>query len=357
MAKERTSKELAQRIDPTYFRRAHPLRRARYRLSVLCAALGAVWLGFAALAGHDGLYAPGPVDQAHALLEADCAQCHVERFRAVQDANCLPCHVVDAHSLSAVRREPACARCHAEHRGRDGLRAVGDESCAGCHEDHKGIRTFDEHVGVRPKPFDQNLRFSHAGHLKHDLKNGPLSCRDCHTKTGPGFAPIAFDWHCARCHAERLEPGSDQVVPHGLEPGELREWIALAYMKEMGVVEREEALPGRGREPPPWRDALLKKAENALGGLFRPGGGCLTCHIRDGDDLKPVVFPWGGWMPKARFNHARHRSVACVSCHDVLHNDNADTLTLPTLSSCRECHHEAGARTSCTTCHVYHRRR
>ena len=68
MARERTTKELAQRIDPTYFRRAHALRRTRFWLSVGFVALGAAWLGLAALAGHDGVYAPGPVARAHALL-------------------------------------------------------------------------------------------------------------------------------------------------------------------------------------------------------------------------------------------------------------------------------------------------
>ena len=97
MAKERTTRELAQRIDPTYFRRGHFLRRWRFCLSVGLTALCALWIALAALFGNERVYAAGDVSTAHALFGADCSQCHVERFSPVRDSSCLPCHNVGSH--------------------------------------------------------------------------------------------------------------------------------------------------------------------------------------------------------------------------------------------------------------------
>jgi hypothetical protein len=37
-------------------------------------------------------------------------------------------------------------------------------------------------------------------------------------------------------------------------------------------------------------------------------------------------------------------------------NRSAETLDLPKVAVCRDCHHEAGAATTCVTCHPYHPR-
>ncbi len=59
-------------------------------------------------------------------------------------------------------------------------------------------------------------------------------------------------------------------------------------------------------------------------------------------------------MPKAVFDHAAHASAGCERCHAAGKNNAAGTLALPGLGHCRECHHDRGARTACTTCHDYH---
>jgi len=357
MAKERTTRELAQRIDPTYFRRGHFLRRWRYCFSVGLTALCALWIALAALFGNEGVYAAGRVSTAHALFGADCQQCHVDRFSPVRDSSCLPCHNVGSHDPE-TGSDPACAYCHVEHRGRKRLRAsVDDAFCSGCHLEHKGIGSFDDHIEVTTGPRDQHLIFSHHAHLEPDLKQGPLQCASCHQPddTG-GFRPPDFDAHCAKCHTDRVDADTKVAVPHGQPIAELKTWLIQHYLRTMGVPDREKTLPGKGREPPAWRDALLERADTALEGLLRPGAGCLLCHTQTSEkgEIKPPVIP-DRWMPNARFNHHKHRSESCASCHDVSRGKSSTELHLPKLLNCRACHHRTGAPQNCITCHLFHR--
>ena len=39
---------------------------------------------------------PGPISEAHAFLENNCAACHTP-FRGVEDANCVVCHASRAN--------------------------------------------------------------------------------------------------------------------------------------------------------------------------------------------------------------------------------------------------------------------
>ena len=47
MARTRTTKKLAQRIDLNYFKRPTPLKRAKFWLSVAVPALALVWIALA----------------------------------------------------------------------------------------------------------------------------------------------------------------------------------------------------------------------------------------------------------------------------------------------------------------------
>src|SRR5947209_6689657 len=101
----------------------------------------AIWTG---LVGGDHMrHAPGPVCRAHATWEARCSVCHEpgvslsgrSRTAALFAANserCTTCHAGPPHHASQ-RKEPACAECHTEHRGRDVvLSRVADGVCLRC---------------------------------------------------------------------------------------------------------------------------------------------------------------------------------------------------------------------------------
>ena len=356
--KEKVTKQRAERIDPTYFRRAHPLRRARFWFSAGAAVLAVAWVGVAALLGDERPYSPGPVASAHRLFERDCAQCHVQRFSAVKDAACNVCHhALPGHRAAPAAEAPACAACHADHKGRAGLAVVADGHCNACHAEHSGIRRWDKHIDFQIEAPVRQLRFSHKKHLSADLAGGPLGCADCHAMNGAAPEPISFDAHCARCHTERLDADRKDPVPHGLDPAKLRGWIAARYAETMGVVEKPRALPGRGAEPPAWRDELIRRTDAAFGALMKRDAGCLLCHVAaDDGSIRKTAIP-KTWMPAARFDHAAHRSQGCKTCHDIAGREDLAKPALPHVQNCKQCHNKRGAAQTCATCHPYHRPR
>jgi len=355
VARDKKAKDLAQRIDATYYRRPHWLRRTRFLLSATGALFGTLWVASALESGHHRLFSNGALGASHALFEQECSRCHVERFGPVRDGACIECHVVGAHLPVGRPGEPACASCHKEHGGRGRLDVVADGHCNLCHEDHAGIRDLKDHDDFRPRPYDQFLNFSHVQHLAPSLLEGPIDCGGCHVPEGAGFRPIAFAEHCARCHTERLDADvGDETVPHGVEPRPLRDWIAALYLRRIG---KDPAL-AQGTPPDPlaipdWAKAIDARTEASLKALMQPGRGCLLCHVATEGRIEPPRVPLR-WLGRARFDHKTHRFDSCGRCHNMSLNAKSSDLTLPGIATCRECHREQGARTTCVTCHPYH---
>src|SRR5215467_7211887 len=212
MARTRTTKKLAQRIDLNYFKRPTPLKRAKFWLSLLLPLLALVWIASRGFTGDHRVYSSGRLSRSHAVLEKDCSVCHVRQTGATSgkaaDSGCLDCHDVPAHHPSKVSA-PGCATCHTEHRGRITLSAVSDQACATCHanlrtqtgisaagpvisETH--IQSFEnghpEFAALQPVPGYPTLdpgtiKMNHAIHMKPIRRgpNGPevqLVCADCH---------------------------------------------------------------------------------------------------------------------------------------------------------------------------------
>ena len=207
MARNRTTKTVAQRIDLNYFKKATPFKRAKVWLAVSAPAIALVWIGWHVF-GHDNrVYSSGRLSAAHAVLEKQCAACHVQQaggFSATAaDAACLACHDGPPHHATNANTRIACAECHVEHRGRVSLVATRNRSCAQCHGDlsavsressyAKHIHSFAGHpefAALRPvggmAPGDgATIKLNHALHMKAIRRgpNGPnvqLDCGDCH---------------------------------------------------------------------------------------------------------------------------------------------------------------------------------
>src|SRR2546430_12724598 len=96
MARTRTTKKLAQRIDLNYFKRPTPLKRAKFWLSLAFPFLALVWIAWRGSSGDHRVYSSGRLSQAHAVLERECAACHVRQAGAFSakaaDNACLDCH-------------------------------------------------------------------------------------------------------------------------------------------------------------------------------------------------------------------------------------------------------------------------
>ena len=78
MARTRTTKAVAQRIDLNYFKKPTPLKRAKLWLAVLAPALAALWIGWHFLSGDHRVYSSGRLSPAHTVLEGQCQACHIK---------------------------------------------------------------------------------------------------------------------------------------------------------------------------------------------------------------------------------------------------------------------------------------
>ena len=211
MARTRTTKAVAQRIDLNYFKRPTPFKRAKLWLAIVAPVIALVWIGWHFLGRDQRVYSSGRLSEAHAVLEKQCAACHLQQvagFSAVAaDAACLACHDGPAHHPEATASNApkvACASCHAEHRGRVSLAAATTRNCAECHADlgatgpgthfTKNIKSLaDGHpefaalrATANAAPADPGkIKLNHALHMR-SIRRGPkgpnvqLDCSDCH---------------------------------------------------------------------------------------------------------------------------------------------------------------------------------
>jgi hypothetical protein len=203
VARTRTTKKLAQRIDLNYFKRPTPLKRAKFWLSLLLPLLALVWIAWRGLAGDHRVYSSGRMSEAHAILEKECATCHVQQAGAFSakaaDSACLACHDGPTHHATQTK-SLECSSCHSEHRGRVDIKAASNRSCAECHADLRttnGTLRFASHIrsfedghpqfaAVREGERDPGtIKLNHATHMK-PIRRGPtgpivtLECRNCH---------------------------------------------------------------------------------------------------------------------------------------------------------------------------------
>ena len=210
MARTRTTKKLAQRIDLNYFKRPTALKRAKFWLSVGLLLLALFWITEKSLSRDSRVYSSGRLSRAHSVLEKECAACHVRQagsFSArVADSACLACHDGPAHHPSQTPA-PNCATCHTEHRGAVRLAATPDKVCVRCHANLRTlvgvsaegqvfretkVRNFNdshpEFVALRGMPDPSTIKLNHALHMRPILGSGALflrqqvqlECGDCH---------------------------------------------------------------------------------------------------------------------------------------------------------------------------------
>ena len=290
MPRTRTTKKLAQRIDLNYFRRPSPLQRWRVWLAIGLPALAVVWLTWSGVRRDDTVYSSGRLSASHAVLNSDCAACHVREAgsfsAAATDAACLTCHDGPIHKDNQLFT-PTCASCHVDHRGPVRLAETSDQSCAQCHADLRAkavvpdiarhIESFNtlhpEFAAVRKEARDPGtIKLNHSVHMKKDLR-GPdgkpvqMACQDCHRMGGVNqpwpngeaqplsaparaetgttplrvasraawqtdswlMGPVKFAQACAACHLLQFDKRFSEGVPHGKQPAELREFLVKKF--------------------------------------------------------------------------------------------------------------------------------
>jgi hypothetical protein len=248
-------------------------------------------------AGRREVAQPGRVSSLHAQSEARCEECHAvpgeqpdRRCARCHDPSDAPRHTNAFHAMVATpvapgpgakpspaagaprdAPGPSCGACHIEHRGRGArLTAVNRAHCAGCH-----FRTTSEHPELRlvrdRRLEDPGLKFSHEVHVRKVLEarggTAADTCGACHAPAGPDLEAIAFDRHCASCHAKRGSlvavdpvPPADVETPQSVT--EFRtsgaritkvvvhhrdEWVLRSLERVRALTEAEAVRAERGR--------------------------------------------------------------------------------------------------------------
>jgi predicted CXXCH cytochrome family protein len=319
--------------------------------------------------------------------------------------------------VGAAFAKTRCAECHRDHKGTQ-MAPRAQELCTACHKDIKAAAPHAESENVsdfvadghpafrlslvdasNPKVIRRvrqstppsagmiersNLRFNHRLHIDAAGVRDPenkytvLKCGDCHEPGDGGrlMLPITMERHCKRCHLLAFEPKvSNRQVPHGSEEAvttTLREFYARLVLGDVPPdvappPDLPRARPGAELDYQERQQALRiadERAQRVLRELYEtPRTVCLNCHYINrqpdgGWKVAPVKIS-KAWMPKARFNHAKHATPRCESCHDVSRSIDAADIAMPTIARCRECH--VGARpvlekvtSDCATCHGFH---
>jgi hypothetical protein len=237
MARTRTTKAVAQRIDLNYFKRPTAFKRAKFWLAILAPVIALVWIGFHFFGRDNRVYSSGRLSAPHAVLEKQCAACHIQQasgFSAkAADSACVACHDGPPHHASGLNSKLACAQCHSEHRGRVSLVATKNQSCAQCHGDLSAanrdskyaeqIRSFEDghpefaalRSVARRVPGDRGtVKLNHALHMRSILRGptGPLVQLDCVNCHSTGATAPDLTYSDAKYRADAVSYKESDVV-------------------------------------------------------------------------------------------------------------------------------------------------
>ncbi|HEU4699761.1 MAG TPA: cytochrome c3 family protein [Gemmatimonadales bacterium] len=222
---------------------------------------------------------------------------------------CLSCHpmqrLVGEFDPKQDPHKGQCGLCHNPHEQTRPAQAIKSCTTSGCHGDWRKVPF---HTGAIHRRVAADSTTCATCHVPHRARVDASDCTGCHTsvrerKRHPDLhPPLPFDTTRAlRTFSLRPAPHPDLVPPRG-----------------------PERAPPRGKgDVPPADDAPAPAVAAAV-----------TAAAATAPDS---------------FSHARHRSLPCLTCHDVASRTRRLTFERP--RGCQICHHQASRRNDCAQCH------
>ena len=331
---------------------------------------------------------------------------------------CTSCHRDHKGGQMAPTAQEECAVCHRDVKSV--VQDAGSGRATDFFHDHPEFRLSLRDANKADKAGDairrvrqndpaaaadlterSNLKFNHKLHLAQggirdrvgrmrETTEGSrrvLRCSDCHQPGEGGrlMAPVTMAQHCQECHSLQFEPGAPKrEAVHGT-PEEVLTMLREFYARlVLGEVPPGVNPPADLRRQRPGavltyqeRSAALRAAEQKANQAFnelinnqprKAREVCITCHelTRKSEGAGWQVAPVRvakEWLPQARFTHAKHLTVDCLTCHNqVTRSERSSDIAMPDIASCRDCHvsgrpteHvEDKLASECSMCHSFH---
>ena len=348
-------------------------------------------------------------------IDRKCETCHLQHTlhepNVIKNRSCSTCHL--EHQGPGPMKMVADSNCAACHNSREIMEASAEKGRQLPPESFhlrpmppqrvvfKLPRPAQGYTQVFPsfevghpefqldyeKARDPNtLRFNHQRHFNADIPpvNGKkLDCNFCHQPEPDGhfMRRTSFAANCQACHSLQFDAWNPELVfPHG-DPAAVRGFLRSLPSQYEALAVRK-GLTNAAQVRSFVTTAMTKLRERVRSGEdferqifftadpYKPEGGkplgtraafhgCAFCHeVKAATTGTPVItkpVAIDRWMPHAQFNHARHNSVSCESCHNALASRETSDVIMPAKANCVTCHSPAGKVVSdCTTCHFYH---
>ncbi len=311
---------------------------------------------------------PEKIEKHAEVPNGTCTRCHSGDDEKWQRVARTAGHRVHLESDSSALRDVTCTTCHAEevHRFVPADRTCGQ---SGCHS--------RDHTRMAIGPMANQTA---------------LHCVTCHQYTAELPQNVSLDSarggllptsrQCFSCHAmrERLADFNPARDPHGGRCG-----LCHNPHTQNRPSEAMKACASAGCHAD-WRDIPFHSGATHR----RAGEQCITCHaphaarvdasncqgchadaarrfprlrrLQQGFDTTRAMH--SALPPRApatlskvtarksapdSFQHRRHTSLACLTCHDV---HSSSRLTFSPPRGCQICHHQAPDENRCPSCHT-----
>lgn len=268
-----------------------------------------------------------------------------------------------------------CADCHTPEPGGKLMSPIRFEQH--CHSCHK--LTFDTFAPTREVPHGQPeevlaiLRSYHSDYVLECRKNLLDQAPSVNPEAGARIRPGAEEESAGGtspaedCAAPRLDAGGRQRPGAGCEDPD-GDYNAKSPLPDMPVPELPEELKDVCKNKSAHfqpetlaqtQDWIEQSAEVMRKNMLFNYRACGQCHDRkpdNGDIVPPKLAK--SWLPKARFDHSRHKPLKCSQCHEAEKSKSSRDVLIKGIDTCRECHSDAGGegktRSTCISCHGYH---